>query len=178
MPGRIELWTPSHSADDDRDLEMLADVLLATVHGGASVSFVLPFSMDDARAFWRHKVLPEIAGGGARLLVWRDAGRIAGTVQLELPWPPNQRHRGEVKKLLVHPDFRRRGVARALMLALEEVARGERRSLLTLDTRSGDFAEPLYRSLGYIEAGVIPRYARAPHSDDLEPTTFMYKELS
>ena len=32
---------------------------------------------------------------------------------------PNQPHRAEVLKLLVHPDARRRGIARALMVALE-----------------------------------------------------------
>jgi ribosomal protein S18 acetylase RimI-like enzyme len=173
---RIELWT-GQAATADRDLEMLAELLHATVHGGASVSFILPFSIDDARGFWREKVLPEVAAGRTRLLIARVDGRIAGTVQLELPWPPNQRHRGEVKKLLVHPDVRRRGVARALMAALEEMARAEARTLLTLDTRTGDAAEPLYRSLGYLPAGVIPRYAKAPGSELLEGTTFMYKEL-
>jgi ribosomal protein S18 acetylase RimI-like enzyme len=172
----IGIWA-AETATLDRDLDMLAGVLHATVHAGASVSFILPFSIDDARSFWRDKVLPEVVAGGTYVLVARDGGRIVGTVQLELPWPPNQRHRGEVKKLLVHPDARRRGIARALMLTLEQTARVEARRLLTLDTRTGDAAEPLYRSLGYIPVGVIPRYAKAPGSDVLEGTTIMYKEL-
>jgi ribosomal protein S18 acetylase RimI-like enzyme len=172
----IEIWT-AEFATLDRDLDMLAEVLHATVHAGASVSFILPFSIDAARSFWRDKVLPEVVAGGTHVLVARDEGHIVGTVQLELPWPPNQRHRGEVKKLLVHPDARRRGVARALMLALEQTARTEARTLLTLDTRTGDSGEPLYRSLGYIPVGVLPRYARAPGAEVLEGTTFMYKEL-
>ena len=176
MPAAIELWRAGVPPVPD-DLDALAGVLHATVHAGASVSFVLPFPREDARAFWLERVFPDVDAGTTRLLVARDEGRIAGTVQLELPWPPNQRHRGEVKKLLVHPELRRRGIARALMLALEDVARAESRSLLTLDTRSGDHAEPLYRSLGYIEAGVIPCYARAPNSQALEPTTFLYKQL-
>ena len=51
--------------------------------------------------------------------------RIVGTVQLDLAVPPNQRHRAEVVKILVHPTARRRGIARALMVALEPVARSE-----------------------------------------------------
>jgi hypothetical protein len=64
------------------------------------------------------------------------------------------------------------------MLALEEQAREARRSLITLDTVTGAFAEPLYLSIGYVPVGVIPRYARRPDSPELEATTVMYKELA
>lgn len=80
-------------------------------------------------------------------------------------------------KLLVHPDARRQGIARALMIALEAVARSERRTLLTLDTWTGSPAERLYQSLGYVTVGVIPRYARGSLTPELEPATIMYKEL-
>jgi ribosomal protein S18 acetylase RimI-like enzyme len=73
--------------------------------------------------------------------------------------PPNQPHRAEVAKLLVAPAARRQGVARALMRQAEAVAQAAGRSLLTLDTRAGDAAEPLYRALGWQEAGRIPGYA-------------------
>ncbi|HEX6739118.1 MAG TPA: GNAT family N-acetyltransferase [Vicinamibacteria bacterium] len=102
---------------------------------------------------------------------------IVGTVTLDLGTPPNQRHRAEVAKLLVHPVARRRGIARALMIALEAVARAEGRTLLTLDTWTGREAESLYRSLGYVVAGVIPRYARGSLTPELEGTTIMYKDL-
>ncbi len=64
------------------------------------------------------------------------------------------------------------------MIALEEIARSERRTLLTLDTVSGSNAELLYSSLDYIAAGVIPRYARGALTPELEGTTIMYKELT
>lgn len=159
------------------DIEMLGTVLHACVHAGASVSFVLPFSHDDAKAFWRTKVLSAVQSGACLVLVARCAGQILGTVQLDLGTPPNQPHRAEVRKLLVHPDWRRRGIARALMLVLEQEARGAHRHLLTLDTVTGGFAEPLYLSLGYVKVGVIPRYAVRPDSPELDPTTIMYKEL-
>src|SRR5579863_4819166 len=166
---QIDRWMPepSHLADDIR---MLGRVLHDCVHAGASVSFVQPFSYDDAGAFWNRKVLPAIQSGLCRVLLARTAGQIAGTVQLDLATPPNQPHRAEVRKLLVHPDARRRGIARALMHALEDIARAERRTLLTLDTRTGDNAEPLYASIGYIRVGVIPRFARGPHSSKLDGT--------
>jgi ribosomal protein S18 acetylase RimI-like enzyme len=153
-------------------------LLQACVHDGASISFVMPFSLDDAEAFWRGKVLPGVAAGSSLLLAAEAEGRIAGSVQLDHDTPPNQPHRAEVRKLLVHPDFRRRGLARALMAELEAHARRLGRSLLTLDTRTGDRAEPLYASLGYETVGVIPRFCRDPFSaDKLDGTTIMYKAL-
>jgi GNAT superfamily N-acetyltransferase len=110
-------------------------------------------------------------------VVARREERIVGTVQLDLEMPPNQQHRAAVAKLLVHPAARRRGIGRALMIALEEIARSERRTLL-LDTVSGSNAEWLYRSLDFIAAGGIPRYARGALTPELEGTTIMYKELT
>ena len=153
-------------------------LLQACVHDGASISFVMPFSLNDAEAFWRGKVLPGVAAGSSLLLAAEAEGRIAGSVQLDHDTPPNQPHRAEVRKLLVHPDFRRRGLARALMAKLEAHARLLRRSLLTLDTRTGDCAEPLYASLGYQTVGVIPNFCRDPFAaDKLDGTTIMYKAL-
>lgn len=161
----------------NRDVDMLGDVLHAVVQAGAGVSFFVPFSIDEARAFWRDTVLPGVPSGVRQVLVARTGDLIVGTVQLVLALPPNQRHRADVAKLLVHPSARRRGIARALMLALEDVARAGGRTLLTLDTVTGSGAEALYSSLGYVTVGVIPRYARAALTPELESTTIMYKEL-
>ena len=175
----IDEWRPelAASASLDADLDALADVLRAVVYDGAGVSFVVPFSFEEARAFWMANVLPGVRARTRRVLVARLEGRIAGTVQIDLATPPNQRHRAEVLKLLVHPAARRRGIARALMIAVEPIALAEGRTLLTLDTWTGQAAEALYASLGYVAAGVIPRYARGSLTPELEPTTIMYKHL-
>ena len=175
-PPAIAEWSPG-GPRSQQDLEELSCVLHASVHAGASVSFILPFSLEDARTFWRTKVLPGVIGRSRILLVARIESEIVGAVQLILDTPANQRHRAEVAKLLVHPQARRRGVARALMQAVENTARKEGRTLITLDTRTGDMAEPLYLSLGYVLAGIIPRYSIDPEGRKLEATTILYKEL-
>jgi len=174
----IEEWRPEPSASRlKHELDGLAEVLHACVHAGASVSFILPFTLAEALDFWQARVLPSVLAGERRVLIAHSEEQIAGTVQLILGLPPNQQHRAEVAKLLVHPDVRRRGIGHALMERLETIAQSEGRTLLTLDTRTGDSAEPLYHSIGYQLAGVIPGYARGPASPDLEPTSFMYKHL-
>ena len=159
-----------------RSLERLAEILHACVHDGASIGFVLPFDIGEARAFWREKVGPSVAARKRILLVARLGESIVGAAQLDLDTMPNQRHRGEVSKVLVDPPSRRIGVARALMLEIERLAAAEGRWLLTLDT-AGDAAEALYRSLGYRLAGAIPLYARDAIENRFDATRLMYKDL-
>lgn len=158
-------------------VDHLAELLCACVAGGAHVSFVLPFGHADAAAFWRDTVLPSVHADRADLFAAYVGDRVVGAVQLDCGTPPNQPHRAEVRKLLVHPDARRQGIARALMAALEARARQRGRWLITLDTRTGGGAEPLYRSLGYIPVGAIPDFSRDPDGTGLAATTIMYKTL-
>lgn len=160
-----------------RELPALARLMQACVAGGASINFVLPFTQDDSEAWWRRAVLPALEAGERRLLVARLGERIVGSVQLALAPQPNQHHRADITKLLVDPDVRRRGIARALMRRVEEVALEEGRTLLTLDTVAGSPAERLYLSLGYVAFGTIPGFARAPEEPRYEAASFFYKKL-
>lgn len=161
----------------DRYLEDLAAVLHACVHGGAAVSFVLPFPFAAARTFWRDQVRPDLAAGGRVLLAAVSDGTAVATVQVLLRQPPNQAHRAEIAKLLTHPSSRRAGAARMLMSAAEAAATAAGKTVMTLDTRTGDVAEGFYDSIGYARAGVIPDFARDPDSARLHGTTYMYKRL-
>ncbi|AOZ49985.1 GNAT family N-acetyltransferase [Chromobacterium vaccinii] len=165
------------AAQTQARVPQLAELLHACVHDGASIHFVQPFPIEQAAAFWRDKTLPGVAGGGRVLLAALADGELAGSAQLDCDTPPNQPHRAEVCKLMVHPRHRRLGLARALMAELELQARQRGRSLLTLDTASGDKAEPLYLSLGYLAAGRIPGYAWDGRGEKLQATTLMYKVL-
>ena len=174
----LRLFTP---ADIAGRLPELGALLQACVHDGASIGFILPFGVAASQAFWTDNVLPAVARGVRLLLVAEVDGRVAGAVQLDWDTNPNQAHRAEVRKLLVAPALRRRGIARLLMQAVEAEARRLPRRLprrlLTLDTRSDDHAQALYLSLGYAVAGSIPAYALAPAGDRLDATTIMYKQL-
>ncbi|MFK8256646.1 GNAT family N-acetyltransferase [Erwinia sp. AnSW2-5] len=155
-------------------LPELCDVLDGCVAQGASIGFV-ERNAQAMHNFWQDVVL-SLACGDKQLLVAKREGRIVGTVMLVLAMPANGVHRAEVIKLLVHPDARRGGIARQLMLQAEARAGEQGRSLLVLDTRSGDVAEPLYLSLGWQVAGQIPGYARST-AGVMDATTIMYKVI-
>lgn len=161
----------------EREIDALSDILQDCVAGGASVNFVQPYGRDDAARFWR-RVIPGIAAGDSLLLVASHDGRPAGTVMLGLDTPPNQPHRADVKKLLVHRRARRLGLARALMQAVEQAAREHGRSLLTLDTEHGSPAEDMYKRLGYTPFGIVPRYAITADGKSVADCAFFYKALA
>jgi len=156
----------------------LSQILVQTVAAGASVGFVLPFTSDDADAFWQGRVFPAVERGDTLLFGAFLEEKLQGTVQLVIALPPNQPHRADVAKLLVHPKARRAGLGRALMLALEGEARRLGKVLLVLDTRSGDPSQRLYEKLGYQVAGSIPGFCRHPRTETYEATTYLYKALS
>jgi ribosomal protein S18 acetylase RimI-like enzyme len=155
--------------------DALAEILHACVHSGASVGFVLPFSLDQARAFW-DGIGVSLATGQRYLLVGRLDGRVVGTVQLVFAPQDNGRHRAEIAKLLVHPDARRQGFALALMREADTIARRRGLRLLVLDTATGRGAEPLYRGLGFALTGVVPSYAE-DITGGFIASSFMHKEL-
>ena len=142
-------------------IAQLASVLVDCVEGGASVNFMSPFSQSQGLGFFR-KVAGSVASGDIVLLAARLDGKIVGTVQLGLDTPPNQPHRADIKKLLVHRAARGHGIGAALMAQVEEEARRRGRWLLVLDTVPGENGYRLYVRAGWIQSGIIPDYALFP----------------
>jgi GNAT superfamily N-acetyltransferase len=134
-----------------------------------------PFLPNDGLAFFR-KVAASVASSETVLIAARLDGRIVGSVQLGLDTPPNQPHRADVKKMLVHRAARNRGIGGMLMAAVEEEARNRGRWLLVLDTVPGMSGYRLYRRAGWTESGVIPNYALMPDGT-LCDTAVFWKRL-
>jgi GNAT superfamily N-acetyltransferase len=153
----------------------LSKILIGCVAEGAGVSFLPPLAPAMAQQFWRG-IASKVATGTHVLLAAWSGGVLAGTATLAMDMPQNQPHRAEVAKVLVDPTIRRRGLARALMTRLEQEALRAGRSLLMLDTRAGDRAEQLYRSMGWTELGTVPGHAVSADGT-FENTVFFWKRL-
>lgn len=163
------------SADVHEQLDGLAAVLEDCVAGGASVSYLAPFSHDDARGV-SEGFAAEVEQGRRLLLAAFADGDLVGTVQVILALPPNQPHRAEIAKLLVHRSARRRGIAQLLMERAEAEARAEGKTLLVLDAVTGGDAARLYERLGWTTVGMIPGYALYPDGRPCD-TTIFWKSL-
>ena len=174
MSARIPVIERLAAPVSDSDFRGLAALLVDAVESGAAVSFLAPLTDEQAEEWWRRTI--STARPNAVFLVARDPDGIVGTVQLHPAWAPNQPHRAEVSKLLVHRRRRRAGIGARLMDALEDAARLAGFSLLTLDAKRGEAAERLYRRLGWKSAGTIPAFAfdsdGAPHD-----AVIFYKRL-
>jgi ribosomal protein S18 acetylase RimI-like enzyme len=161
--------------DLTEQIDGLARVIEDCVAGGASVGYMWPFSGADARAAFEG-FAAEVDQGRRLLLAAFDEGELVGTVQVILAVPPNQPHRGEIAKLVVHRSARGRGIARALMARAEDEARAEGKTLLVLDAVTDGDAARLYDRLGWTTVGVIPNYALFPDGKPCDTTVF-WKEL-
>lgn len=81
--------------------------------------------------------------------------------------------------LMVSSSFRGQGLARRLMTTVEECARTQGRTLLTLGTtRDSDADRFLYPRLGYTAWGTLPAYGEVPDGSGRRVDgVYYYKDL-
>jgi len=114
-------------------------------------------------------IAEELEGGGGHYIAALSGGRLIGYAGMRAVLDE-----GYITNVAVAPDFRRRGVARALIGALETWARERDLAFLTLEVRvSNDAALALYRGLGFEEAGVRPGYYIKPDEDAIIMTKWL-----
>ncbi|MEO8660940.1 MAG: GNAT family N-acetyltransferase [Bryobacteraceae bacterium] len=164
-----------NASEGRRYVTDLAAVLLDCVEGGASVSFLASLSQAEAEFFFEG-ALDGVQRGERILLAAFLDSQLVGTVQVLTAMPPNQPHRADIAKLLVLRSARGKGIGRQLMEEAEAASIRAGKTLLVLDTATGDPAETLYTRLGWNRVGVIPGYAVYPNGSPCDTTVF-WKEL-
>jgi ribosomal protein S18 acetylase RimI-like enzyme len=153
-------------------IDNLSELLIQVVEDGASIGFLPPLKLFEAQNYWQHVLNPEVILFSAKI-----NNQIVGSVQLHLCFKKNGEHRVEIAKLMTHPSYRRKGIGRLLMKSAEEKAIIAGKTLVVLDTREGDPSNSLYKSIGYVQAGRIPNYAKSANGE-LHATIYYYKNLN
>lgn len=158
----------------ENKIDELVNVLYKCVLGGASVGYTdAEAQINEMRNYWID-VNHSLSTNSFKLISAELDNQIVGVVGLELCAKPNGKHRGEICKLLVLPEYRRKGLARKLMQEAEQVAWNLGLRLLTLDTNTKGITVSLYNSLGWQISGEIPDFAQSV-GGILESTTIMFK---
>lgn len=113
--------------------------------------------------------LQELRVDSARSLLAMMGGRIVGYI---IYWIlPGE---VDIHNLAVHPDCRRRGIARALLRAVVDEARRQGSRRVTLEVRkSNEAARNLYESVGFETQGLRKGY----YSDDGEDALAMALDI-
>jgi len=148
----VSLLTPT----TPEDLLAVRDIFLAYAQ---SLSVSLDFQDFDAEL----ATLPGdyAAPRGALLLVLVD-GQVAGCCALRPLDTVDYANAAEMKRLFVHPAFRRLGLGRLLAEAILDAARLADYSCVLLDTLSEmETARALYEELGFTE---VPPYYHNPYA--------------
>jgi len=100
---------------------------------------------------------------GGFLVAWAQ-GAVAGCAGSRAIGPAT----AELKRMWVRPAYRGRGVARALLVAVEDAARTAGHRELWLETGTGQpEAISLYTSAGYTPVPAFGQYAAAPEARHL-----------
>jgi GNAT superfamily N-acetyltransferase len=121
------IYSPQTSTNLIPSIARLHATCITTDHTLAT--FLPPLSHDKILASWRE--WSSQVEAGTRVIVVQLTGgddpdskeEVAGVASLYMPETETGAHRCEVGRLLVSPEFRKRGLARKMMAVLEDVAR-------------------------------------------------------
>jgi ribosomal protein S18 acetylase RimI-like enzyme len=156
------------------DLHDLCDAAEAAIKAGGGFGWLKAPPRHIMEAYWRGVLLvPD-----RQLFVARLDGTICGSAQLARPVRNNeaQAFAAQLTGNFIAPWARGHGLARRIVVAIEEAARAAGFAILNLDVRDTQTAAiQLYESLEYVHWGTHPAYARV--DGEVIPGRFYYKRL-
>jgi ribosomal protein S18 acetylase RimI-like enzyme len=138
--------------------EQVHRVVAAVLELGGAVGWVtVPDRAESDR--WLAERVTEVAAGRSRLALVSAGGRLAGLGRWSWYASPAVAVNADIRQVMVHPEARGQGLARALVAALVEDAREHAVETLTLDVRGNNHAAmALYETFGFEVAGRLPDF--------------------
>ena len=131
-------------------MEPMSEVHVASVAELENLCFSDPWSINS--------VASELKNPLSLWLVAMEGERLAGYIGSQ-----SVLGESDMMNVAVHPDFRRRGIAEALVLELARALKEKGNHSLSLEVRqTNEPAKKLYEKLGFEQVGLRPNYYRNP----------------
>lgn len=147
----VRTATPALYADVHR-------VITAVVALGGAVGWLRVPDEAETAAFLDEQLAVARRGDGAVAVVRVDGRAEALGVWNRYP-APVVRQNAEIRKVMVHPDARRRGLGRVVVEALVADATAAGIEVVVLDARGNNHAaHALYETLGFARCGSLPDF--------------------
>ncbi len=149
----------------------LGSLWVAVTRAGGAVGYAAAAPEDDIRAE-ADQASVDVNAGLERMLVIGSDQALAGVVFLRPGDRAMTAHRGEVLRLMVHPDHKGHGWGRALLDAAVALATTLGLEQLLLSTRGGTTLPRFYARLGWTQVGVWPGALRLADDDRRDEVWF------
>ena len=117
---------------------------------------------ERAEAFYRQHARAALKTAWAFTVVWHeqivdvlaiDDERTVGTARLRIA-----ASLGHVERIVVDPEFRRRGIGRAMLLELDDIANYYNCHKMTIGVLAGGEAERFFEACGYHREALLPQH--------------------
>ncbi len=110
---------------------------------------------------WSSQGIIDACWEGARFLIFEEDGEIVGYVGMRFVMDE-----GYIYNVAVKESHRRRGIAKALLEKLDDLAAELELSFVSLEVRESNTAAiSLYEQLGYVSNGIRPKFYENPREN-------------
>ncbi len=144
---------------DPDTVDAIVKLVDSAAGDGGTLGYAGVMSAAEAQAFIED-LRRSVAAGGSSVLLGRVDDQPAFLAILTLNRMPNCRHRAELSKGVVHPDYRGKNYVQLGFRALVQRAEQLGIDQLVLDVREGCRAHALWQRFGFVSFGVLDDYAR------------------
>ena len=144
---------------DTDSAQSIVGLVNSTVVDGGTLGYANPMSAFEATAFIDN-LRRRVAANDSHVLIGHIGAHPAFLAILSLNGMTNCRHRAELSKGVVHPDYRGRNLVKVAFRELVRCAERLGVEQFVLDVRENSRAHLLWQRLGFESFGILDDYAR------------------
>lgn len=156
----------------DAELQLLVQMCNSIIADDNNNGFTDERNLDD---YYFTQLRNDINAGVKRLMVIKDRQRYYGQMVINLFHQDTYSHRADVCSLMLHKSVRSKEVSLQVAQQLIDECKQLDLELITMDVRAGSAQEKLWRYLGFVPYGDLPKYSKV--GDHTYAGVFFFQEV-